>query len=114
MQVTHLFAGWDKDESCVCAREIKDESVIVALAHGITLTGRVRSEGDVARVLCICMHVTPPPPLLIVIHASPIHSAQLKTHEHRPCLVRKNFQGSPSYRIFGRVHGALNIDKNKN
>ena len=32
----------------------------------------------------------------------------------RPCLVRKNFQDSPSNRIFGRMHGALNIDKNKN
>jgi len=31
----------------------------------------------------------------------------------RPCLVRKNFQDSPSHRIFGRMHGALNIDKNK-
>ena len=31
-----------------------------------------------------------------------------------PCLVRKNFQDSPSHRIFGRMHGALNIDKNKN
>ena len=32
----------------------------------------------------------------------------------RPCLVRKNFQDSPSHRIFGRMHGALNIDENKN
>jgi len=32
----------------------------------------------------------------------------------RPCLVRKNFQDSPSHRIFGRMHGALNKDKNKN
>ena len=32
----------------------------------------------------------------------------------RPCLVRRNFQNSPSYRIFGRMHGALNINKNKN
>ena len=32
----------------------------------------------------------------------------------RPCLVRKNFQDSPSHRIFGRMHGVLNIDKNKN
>jgi len=32
----------------------------------------------------------------------------------RPCLVRKNFQDYPSHRIFGRMHGALNIDKNKN
>jgi len=34
--------------------------------------------------------------------------------ELRPCLVRKNFQDSPSHRIFDRMHGALNIDKNKN
>jgi len=32
----------------------------------------------------------------------------------RPCLVRKNFQDSPSHRIFGRMHGVLNIDENKN
>jgi hypothetical protein len=32
----------------------------------------------------------------------------------RPCLVRKNFQDSSSYRIFGRMHEVLNIDKNKN
>jgi len=31
-----------------------------------------------------------------------------------PCLVRKNFQDSLSNRIFGCMHGALNIDKNKN
>ena len=34
--------------------------------------------------------------------------------ELRPCLVRKNFQDSPLHRIFGRMHGALNIDENKN
>jgi len=33
---------------------------------------------------------------------------------NRPCLVRKNFQDSPSHRIFGRMHEALNIDENKN
>ena len=38
----------------------------------------------------------------------------LSTHELRPGLVRKNFQDSPLYRIFGRIHGALNIDANKN
>jgi hypothetical protein len=32
----------------------------------------------------------------------------------RPCLVRKNFQDSPSHRIFGRMHGVLNKDNNKN
>ena len=32
----------------------------------------------------------------------------------RPCLVRKNFQDFPSHRIFGRMHGALNTDENKN
>jgi len=32
----------------------------------------------------------------------------------RPCLVRKNFQDSPSHRIFGRMYEALNIDENKN
>ena len=32
----------------------------------------------------------------------------------RPCLVRKNFQDSPSHRIFSRMYGALNIDENKN
>jgi hypothetical protein len=36
------------------------------------------------------------------------------SHHIRPCLVRKNFQDSPSHRIFGRMHGALNKDKNKN
>jgi len=34
--------------------------------------------------------------------------------ELRSCLIRKNFQDSPSHRIFGRMHGALNIDENKN
>jgi len=29
-------------------------------------------------------------------------------------LVRKNFQDSPSHRIFGHIHEALNKDKNKN
>jgi len=29
-------------------------------------------------------------------------------------LVRKSFQDSPSHRIFDRMHGALNIDENKN
>jgi len=32
----------------------------------------------------------------------------------QPCLVRKSFQNSPSHRIFNRMYGALNIDKNKN
>jgi hypothetical protein len=32
----------------------------------------------------------------------------------RHCLVRKNFQDFPSHQIFGRMHEALNIDKNKN
>jgi hypothetical protein len=32
----------------------------------------------------------------------------------RPCLVRKNFQDSPSHRIFDHMHAALNKDKNKN
>jgi len=32
----------------------------------------------------------------------------------RPCLVRKNFQDSPSHRISSRMHGTLKIDKNKN
>jgi len=32
----------------------------------------------------------------------------------RPCLVRKNFQNFVSHRIFGRIHGVLNIDENKN
>ena len=26
----------------------------------------------------------------------------------------KNFQDSPSHRIFRRMHGVLNVDKNKN
>ena len=30
-----------------------------------------------------------------------------------PCLVRKNFQNSPSHRILRHMHGALNIDENK-
>jgi len=30
------------------------------------------------------------------------------------CLVRKNFQDSLSHQIFSRMHGALNIDENKN
>ena len=34
--------------------------------------------------------------------------------ELRPCLVRKIFQDFPSHRIFGRIHGELNINKNKN
>jgi hypothetical protein len=36
----------------------------------------------------------------------------------RPCLVDpkkpKTFQDFPSHRIFKHMHGALNIDKNKN
>ena len=28
--------------------------------------------------------------------------------------IRKNFQDSRSHRIFGRMHGVLNIDENKN
>jgi len=32
----------------------------------------------------------------------------------RPCLVRKNFQDSPSHRILRHMHGALNIHENKN
>jgi len=32
----------------------------------------------------------------------------------RPCLIRKNFQDFPSHRIFSRMHGALNINENKN
>ena len=31
-----------------------------------------------------------------------------------PCLVRKNFQDSPSHQIFDRMYGSLNKDKNKN
>ena len=31
-----------------------------------------------------------------------------------PGLVGKNFQNFPSHRIFSRMHGALNINKNKN
>ena len=27
----------------------------------------------------------------------------------RPCLVFKKFQNSPSYQIFGHMHGALNV-----
>ena len=27
----------------------------------------------------------------------------------RPCLVPKNFQDSPSHRIFGHMHRALNV-----
>jgi len=37
-----------------------------------------------------------------------------ETPSVRPCLVRKNFQNFPSHRIFVRMHGALNIDENKN
>ena len=33
--------------------------------------------------------------------------------EYWSCLVHKNFQDSSSHRIFGRMHGALNIGKNK-
>jgi len=43
-------------------------------------------------------------------HPHETHLARLP----RPRLVRKNFQDSPSHRIFGRMHGVLNIDKNKN
>jgi len=32
----------------------------------------------------------------------------------RPCLVSKNFQDSPSHRIFIHMHEVLNIDENKN
>ena len=46
--------------------------------------------------------------------AHPILNKGAPSHLSRPCLVRKNFQDSLSNRIFGRMHGALNIDKNKN
>jgi len=32
----------------------------------------------------------------------------------RPCLVPRNFQEYLSHRIFGRMYGALNIDKKNN
>jgi hypothetical protein len=32
----------------------------------------------------------------------------------RTRLVLKNFQDSPSHRMFGHIHGALNVDENKN
>ena len=32
----------------------------------------------------------------------------------RPCLVPKNFFPKTSHRIFGHMHGVLNIDKFKN
>ena len=48
----------------------------------------------------------------------PPPSRHARSHRIRwlfqPCLVRKNFQDSLSHQIFGRMHGALNIDKNKN
>jgi hypothetical protein len=31
----------------------------------------------------------------------------------RPCLVSKNFQDFPSYRIFGHMYGALDVDEKK-
>jgi hypothetical protein len=33
---------------------------------------------------------------------------------HRPCLVCKKFQDSPSYQIWRHMHGVLNLDENKN
>ena len=40
-----------------------------------------------------------------------VHSVSTwcKLVEFRPCLVPKNFQDSPSHRIFGHMHGALNV-----
>jgi serine/threonine protein kinase len=32
----------------------------------------------------------------------------------RPRLVTKNFQDSPSHRMFEHMHGALNVDEKKN
>jgi hypothetical protein len=65
---------------------------------------------------------TPPsqtPPLLTVTsgrcHAGHRGTLSLEVLCLRPCLVRKFFfQNSPSHRIFGRMHGALNIDENIN
>jgi hypothetical protein len=34
--------------------------------------------------------------------------------ELRPCLVSKKNQNFPSHRILRHMHGALNIDENKN
>jgi hypothetical protein len=31
----------------------------------------------------------------------------------RPCLVSKNFQDFPSHRMFGHIHGTLNVDEKK-
>ena len=38
----------------------------------------------------------------------------LTKQELRVGLVLKKIQDSPSHRIFGRIYGVLNIDKNKN
>jgi hypothetical protein len=32
----------------------------------------------------------------------------------RPCLVPKNFQDSPSHRMFGYMHEVLNVDEKTN
>ena len=42
------------------------------------------------------------------------HKIKVRPPTVNSFLVRKNFQDFPSYRIFGRMHEALNIDKNKN
>jgi len=43
------------------------------------------------------------------------HHCTLPTTKLRPCCsVLKNFQDFPLHRIFGRMHKALNKDKNKN
>jgi len=43
-----------------------------------------------------------------------INTVSRQLESVRPCLVLKIFQDSSSHRIFGRMHGALNIDENKN
>jgi len=49
----------------------------------------------------------PPPPKQL------IWSTQ-RNYTLRPCLVRKIFQDSPSHQILRHMHGALNINENKN
>jgi len=51
---------------------------------------------------------------LTILIPTPVGRSDLATaHRIRPCLLSKNFQDSPSYRILWHMHRILNVDENK-
>ena len=66
-------------------------------------------------VVAVTEHLSLPQPFFLASARSPFGLVSVTgTELVRPCLVRKNFQNSPSHRIFSRMHGTLNIDEIKN